>query len=78
MKEFIGNERCMITYGDGLSDINIKDLIHFHEHHKKMVTTFAIASGSPFEADENGCELRVSEKPQLVMAGLMVAFGCRT
>ena len=31
-----------LTYGDGISDININDLIKFHENHKKIVTISAV------------------------------------
>ena len=30
-KEFIGNEPFMLTYGDGVSDVNIKELVEFHK-----------------------------------------------
>lgn len=38
LKSFIGNETFMLTYGDGVSDININDLMDFHKTHGKMVT----------------------------------------
>lgn len=34
-REYIGNEPFCLTYGDGLSDVNIKELIAFHEMNKK-------------------------------------------
>ena len=36
LKKIIGNERFLLTYGDGLSDINIKKLIRFHQKHKNI------------------------------------------
>ena len=38
----IGNETFCMTYGDGLSDINIRSLINFHKSHKKLATITAI------------------------------------
>jgi glucose-1-phosphate cytidylyltransferase len=37
-----GEERFMLTYGDGVSDVNVEDLLHFHEGHGRLatVTTF--------------------------------------
>jgi len=42
LQEFIGNETFLLTYGDGLSDINIDKLIEFHRNHGKMVTISAV------------------------------------
>ncbi len=42
MQEFIGNETFMLTYGDGVADIDIDELIKFHKDHKKMVTVTAV------------------------------------
>ena len=48
MKPFIGNETCLLTYGDGLSDIDLESLIAFHKHHKKMVTVTAVHPAARF------------------------------
>jgi glucose-1-phosphate cytidylyltransferase len=37
-QEFIGNESFMLTYGDGVADINIKELVKFHRGHGKVMT----------------------------------------
>lgn len=42
VKEYIGNETFMMTYGDGVSDINIKDLINFHKTNKKLATITSV------------------------------------
>jgi glucose-1-phosphate cytidylyltransferase len=42
MKDYIGNETCLLTYGDGLSDINLDKLLEFHRSHGKMVTVSAV------------------------------------
>lgn len=38
VREYIGEEPFLLTYGDGVSDVNIHDLIEFHKKHKKIVT----------------------------------------
>jgi len=42
VKSYIGNETFMLTYGDGLADININDLISFHKRHGKLATVTAV------------------------------------
>ena len=37
-KDFIGNEPFMLTYGDGVSNIDINELINFHKSHKGKIT----------------------------------------
>lgn len=37
-QDFIGNEPFMLTYGDGISDINIEELVNFHKAHGKAMT----------------------------------------
>ena len=42
IQPYIGNETFMLTYGDGVSDVNIAQLLEFHKTNKKMVTLTAI------------------------------------
>lgn len=42
LKSFIGNEPFLLTYGDGLADIDVEALIQFHKRSKKMVTVTAV------------------------------------
>lgn len=67
MKNYIGSEPCMITYGDGVSDINIDKLLNFHHSHGKMVTVSAVRPASRFgELDIKGNQvISFKEKPQL-------------
>ena len=39
---YIGNEPFMMTYGDGVCDVNIKDLVEFHKSHGKIATLTAV------------------------------------
>jgi glucose-1-phosphate cytidylyltransferase len=66
MKPYIRNETCLLTYGDGLSDVNIKELLDFHNNHGKMVTVTAVHPGARFGELEMKAERVVSfqEKPQ--------------
>ena len=50
MKKFIGNETFMMTYGDGLSNVNLKKLLKFHQKYKKMVTLTAVRPPARFGA----------------------------
>jgi len=47
-QKLIGNETFMLTYGDGLSNININKLISFHKSHGKMVTISAVRPPARF------------------------------
>ncbi|MEH7384552.1 glucose-1-phosphate cytidylyltransferase [Bacillus sp. JJ1521] len=38
VRDYVGNEPFMVTYGDGVSDVNIKDLVEFHRSHGKLAT----------------------------------------
>ena len=42
LKSFIGNEPFMLTYGDGVSNIDLDALLKFHKSHGKMVTVSAV------------------------------------
>jgi len=48
IKKYINNEPFMLTYGDGVGDINISELVKFHESHGKLATMTAINVGQRF------------------------------
>ena len=50
LQKIIGNETCMMTYGDGLADINLDKLINFHKSHGKLVTVTAVRPPARFGA----------------------------
>ncbi len=50
LQKIIGNETCMLTYGDGLSDINLNLLLDFHKSHGKLVTVSAVRPPARFGA----------------------------
>lgn len=42
VQEYIGNEPFMLTYGDGVCDVNIKDLLDYHMKHGRIATLTAV------------------------------------
>ena len=50
LKKYIGNETFMMTYGDGLSNINLKKLLKFHKKNKKILTLTAVRPPARFGA----------------------------
>lgn len=69
IKEYLDNdENFMLTYGDGLADIDIDDLVKFHKSHGKMVTVTGVHPASRFgemELSEDGRVRSFAEKPQV-------------
>jgi glucose-1-phosphate cytidylyltransferase len=78
VERYIGNERFMVTYGDGLADINLADLLAFHEAHGKIATISTVRPISRFglvNVDDDGLVSQFREKPQMddwVSAGFFV------
>lgn len=50
IQKYIGDEEFMMTYGDGVSDVNISKLVEFHRHNNKLVTLTAVQPGGRFGA----------------------------
>jgi glucose-1-phosphate cytidylyltransferase len=67
LQSFIGNETCLLTYGDGVADIDLDALLAFHRSHGKMVTVTAVRPVARFgELDIDGDRVaNFQEKPQL-------------
>ena len=67
LREFIGNETCLLTYGDGVADIDIEALVAFHRRHGKLVTVSAVRPTARFGELEldGGRVASFKEKPQL-------------
>ena len=66
MKKYFSEDNFLMTYGDGVSDININKLIDFHSEHKKMCTVTAVHPNARFgelEINEN-MVTSFKEKPQ--------------
>jgi glucose-1-phosphate cytidylyltransferase len=67
MQPYIGNETCMLTYGDGVADIDINKLLKFHKSHGKMVTVTAVRPAARFGELQlnNNRVTNFEEKPQM-------------
>lgn len=66
MRRYVGNETFLLTYGDGVANIDINALVEFHKSHGKMVTVSSVHPGARFGELEMNGERVVSfrEKPQ--------------
>ena len=56
IQKYIGNEPFLLTYGDGVSNVDIKKLVEFHQSHGKIATMTAISTRQRFgvlDLDEN-------------------------
>jgi glucose-1-phosphate cytidylyltransferase len=65
-KKYLNNEPFFLTYGDGLSDINIPDLLSFHHSHKGYVTMTSVQPEGRFGAltlGDNNRVVKFLEKP---------------
>ena len=68
VRPLVGNEPCMVTYGDGLANIDVAALVAFHRSHGKAATVTAVRPPARFGALTLDADNRVScfsEKPQV-------------
>lgn len=79
IRQYVGKETFMLTYGDGVADIDINDLVRFHKSHGKIATITAVNIGQKFgvlDIDEDGSISKFREKNQsdggVINAGYMV------
>ena len=78
LEKYLDDEINMLTYGDGISDININALVEFHKNHNKMITITGVNAPSRFGEliEENGKVKSFIEKPQMsvgiINGGFMV------
>lgn len=80
IRPYIGNETFLLTYGDGLADVDIGDTVRFHREHGKMLTITAVRPEERFGVlsldEEDGVSaFREKERrsDQWINAGFMVA-----
>ena len=78
LEKYLTDELNMITYGDGVSDINISELVKFHKSHGKTITITGVHPPARFGeiVEDQGRVLSFTEKPQtsvgLINGGYMV------
>ena len=61
VQKYIGDEPFMLTYGDGVSNLNITELVKFHRSHGKLITMSAYNAGQRFGVLDIGEDGRVNE-----------------
>lgn len=65
VEKYVGGETFMLTYGDGVADVNLKELIQFHKKHGKLATLTSISNPSRFgeiESNAKGIVTNFREK----------------
>ena len=79
VRDYIGDEPFFMTYGDGVSDVDLNALLKFHESHGKTVTITGVNVGQRFgviDVDADGKILEFREKSdddgKIVNGGFMV------
>jgi glucose-1-phosphate cytidylyltransferase len=78
IERYVDDDRFMVTYGDGLADVDVAKLLAYHETHGKKATLTTVQPLSRFgvlEIEDDGSVQRFREKPQVdgwVNAGFFV------
>lgn len=66
IQQYVGNETFMLTYGDGVGDVNISDLVAYHKKEKKLATVTSVQPMGRFgslELDSHNSVTAFIEKP---------------
>jgi glucose-1-phosphate cytidylyltransferase len=73
---YMGNETFMLTWGDGVTDLNLHDLLAFHRSHGKLATLTAVRPAARFgHLELDGDQIvEFSEKPQTQEGWINGAF----
>lgn len=76
LKPYIGNETFMLTWGDGVSNVDLNKLIAFHRNHGKLATMTTVRPPARFGHMElNGAQVvSFTEKPQTAEGWINGAF----
>lgn len=79
VRDYIGDETFMLTYGDGVSNVDIHKLLDFHKRHGRIATISGVNIGQRFgvlEVEQNGAINEFREKNdddgKMVNGGFMV------
>ena len=68
VERYIDDDLFMITYGDGVSNVNIKSLVAFHKAHGRLATITAVQPYSRYgilDIEDDGLVTHFTEKPQM-------------
>lgn len=66
VQQYIGNEEFVLTYGDGLSDVNLTELIDYHKSHGRIATVTSVQPAGRFGLigmKDDGAVTSFKEKP---------------
>lgn len=77
VQKYLNSETFMLTYGDGVANINIKELVSFHLQHKKLATVSAIQPPGRFgnmKTNKQGEVINFKEKPNHESAWINAGF----
>jgi len=76
LQKYVGSETFMLTYGDGLSNVNFDELLKFHHDHQKLVTVSAVRPIARFGelAMEGELVTSFQEKPQVTRGWINGGF----
>jgi glucose-1-phosphate cytidylyltransferase len=77
IQRYNNNETFMLTYGDGVADVNIRKLLAFHKSHGKKVTVTAAQPAGRFgviDIDKNSTVSNFWEKPKTVASWINGGF----
>lgn len=79
IQKYIGDETFMLTYGDGVCDVDMNDIIKFHKQHGKIATLTAINAGQRFGVLDIGEDMQINafreknlDDGSFINAGFMV------
>ncbi len=78
IKSYINGDTFLLTYGDGVSDVDLGALVKFHKSHGRLATVTSVRPTSRYgvmDLDPRGNVLRFEEKPELnawISAGYFV------
>jgi len=67
IQQYVDGETFMLTYGDGVSNVDINKLLAFHKSHGKLATVTAVVPSSRFgivDTSQDGRVLQFVEKPK--------------
>ena len=67
IKDYVGNETFMLTYGDGVADVDIAKLLEFHKSHGKTATITAVQPTGRYgvlDLNEKNSVIHFQEKPK--------------
>jgi glucose-1-phosphate cytidylyltransferase len=67
VQKYVGSETFMLTYGDGVADIDLKELLKFHQEKKRLATVTSIQPAGKFgslDIKQDGTVSKFFEKPK--------------